>query len=55
MKPLGNTDGRTPKGRRLALLSLGAAATMMLAACGGSGFEDEDPAPSRRATARSPS
>ena len=46
MKPLGHknsrTHGRTPQGRRLALLSLGAAATMMLAACGGgSGFEEE--------------
>ncbi|MGZ5418534.1 MAG: sugar ABC transporter substrate-binding protein [Nocardioides sp.] len=41
MKPHGDTNGRTRKGRRLALVSLGAAATMMLAACGGSGFDEE--------------
>ncbi len=41
MKPLGNTSARTNRGRRLALMSVGAAATMVLAACGGgSGFDE---------------
>ena len=42
MKPLGGNTRRTRRGRRLALMAVGATATMMLAACGGgSGFEEE--------------
>lgn len=43
MKPHGDTTRRTRRGRRLALISVAAAATMTLAACGGgSGFEEGD-------------
>ena len=42
MKPQGHTTRRTRRGRRLALLAVGAAATMTLAGCGGgSGFEED--------------
>lgn len=40
MNPLRNTT-RTSRRRRLGLASFGVAAAMLLAACGGSGFEDE--------------
>ncbi|MGN6578290.1 MAG: sugar ABC transporter substrate-binding protein [Nocardioides sp.] len=52
MKPTGETPPRPRRGRRLAFLSIGAAATMMLAACGGgSGFEDEGAAKEQKSDA----
>ena len=52
MNPHGDTIRRTRRGRRLALMSVGAAATMMLAACGGgSGFEDQGAAAEQKSDA----